>query len=148
MTDQIELTGAHAPTVRAVIAAQPFLTRIGAKLAAVEPGFVEIAAAVSADWTRAEGVAHGGLVAALAEAAGEAAAISVAGRAPEALIEQKVSHLAPARGLWLIARGESIRSGGAIAACQADVYAVDEEQAETLVATALSTFLTMKLSAE
>ena len=114
------------------------LQGLGARIDAAEPGYVEISAP-------AEGAADGprlaaGAVAALAEAAGRMA-IGREGESAELSL-----HLHGCGALEgaerLIARGETLRDARAerpLATAQADVFRLDREGGEALLATALIT---------
>ena len=55
-------------------------------------------------------------------------------------VEYKVNFVAPAKGDWLLARGEVVRPGGSITVCKGNVTAFDGSE-ELVVATMLATMM-------
>ncbi len=126
---------AHAPfkvsdpdfsrRVRASFARQKAMALIGARLAAVEPGSVEIHLPFREDLTQQKGYVHGGVIGMIADSAcGYAAYTLMPASASLVTVEYKINLLAPALGA-LRARGEVIRPGRALTVTRGEVYAED-----------------------
>ena len=127
--------------VRASFARQRVMGTIGARLARVAPGEVEIQLPFREDLTQQHGFVHAGIVAAIADSAcGYAAATLMAADASVLSVEFKLNLLAPARGPLMAARGRVLRRGRTISVCIADVSAI-EAGGEKLVATMLGTMI-------
>jgi len=127
--------------VRESFARQGLMGHLGAKLAAVGPGLVEIRAPYRAELTQQHGYFHGGVSGAIADSAcGYAAYTLMATNASVLTVEYKMNLLAPAQGEELIARGRVVRSGKTLKICAADVYAMHGGE-EVHCATMLSTVM-------
>ena len=131
----------YAARVRDSFARQSIMTLIGAELARIEPGRVEIELPFRADLCQQHGYFHAGVTATIADSAGGYAAFSLMPPDSTVLtVEYKMNIVAPGRGQRLIARGEVIRPGRTLTTSRADVFAV-EDGAETLCATMLQTLM-------
>ena len=129
--------------VRASFARQGFMALIGAELARVEPGEVEIRLALRPQLCQQNGHGHAGVAWSIADTAAGFAAMSL--MAPDAdvlTVEMKINLLAPARGEALRAGGRVGRAGRRVTVVRSDVYAIDGG-AETRIATAMGTMMTM-----
>ncbi len=110
--------------IRLSFAAQPMMTTLGADLAEVEEGRVDIHAPILPGSRQQHGFAHAGLTFAIGDSAAGYSALSVMPIENEVLTtEMKIHLLAPARGDRLIARGRVVRPGRRLVIVQADVYA-------------------------
>src|ERR1041384_392580 len=130
--------------VRASFSRQTFMATIGARLARVEPGEVDIELAVRDDLVQQHGFLHAGVLASAADSACGYAALSLMPAGAAVLsVEFKVNMLAPAAGDRIVARGRVIRAGKTITVCLGDVtaYAGDTER---LVATLVGTMMTVR----
>lgn len=116
---------------------------LGALLARVEPGAVEIHLPYREDLTQQHGFLHAGVVTAVMDSSCGYAAFSLMPPGAGVLsVEFKVNLLAPAQGEVLIARARVLRSGRTISVCQADgVMRTGDE--ETPIATMLATMMTV-----
>ncbi len=123
---------------RAVLAGQPFSVLLGAELLAFEPGMAELGLVLKPEHMNQHGVAHGGVLAYLADNALTYAGGSVLGVACVTL-EMKINYLKPGKGERLVARARVAGSGKSQAVCQCDVVAVDGQGRETLCAVAQGT---------
>jgi uncharacterized protein (TIGR00369 family) len=133
-----------AERVRRGFTAQRFMAHIGAELTSVAPGAVDIALSLRPELTQHHGYGHAGATWSIADtAAGFAAQTLMAPDEGVLTVELKINLLAPARGLRLIARGRIERAGRRLTVCRADVTAEGEDGAETAVAVALGTFMTL-----
>lgn len=115
-----------AERVRASFARQQAMALIGARLAAVEPGYAEIHLPYRPDLTQQHGYVHGGIVGMIADtAAGYAANTLTAAETGVLTVEYKLNLLAPADGQLLIAEGTVVRYGRTLIVTRADVFAVN-----------------------
>jgi uncharacterized protein (TIGR00369 family) len=129
--------------VRDSFASQQWMGTIGARLARVVAGEVEIRLPLRPDLTQQHGFLHAGVVtSALDSACGYAAFSLMPAGAGVLSVEFKTNLLAPARGDELIARGRVIRAGRTVTVCQADAF-MRTGADETLVATMLATMMTV-----
>ena len=119
----------YAARVRASFDLQQAMALIGAELAVVEPGYVEIHLPHRPQITQQHGYIHGGVVGMIADsAAGYAANTLTPADASVLTVEYKMNLVAPADGQRLVARGEVVRPGRTLIVTRADVYAVRDEQ--------------------
>lgn len=133
-----------AGRVRASFDRQPAMGLLGARLARVEPGAVEIELPFRADLTQQHGFMHAGIVTtALDTACGYAAYSLMPADAAVLSVEFKVNLLAPARGELLRVRAEVKRAGRTITVCAADAFALSGGQSK-VVATMLATMMTIQ----
>ena len=128
--------------VRDSFARQAFMATLGASLAGVEDGAVEIRVPVRPALTQQHGFVHAGVVAAIGDSACGYAAFSTMPAGTGVLtVEYKINLLAPATGTELIARGRVVKAGRTLNVCQAEVAAVDgtsERPVALLVATIMT----------
>ncbi|HVE90417.1 MAG TPA: PaaI family thioesterase [Burkholderiaceae bacterium] len=125
--------------VRTSFARQRAMDTIGATLARVEPGIVEVALTYRADLTQQHGFLHAGIVATILDSAcGYAAFSLMAADVAVLTVEYKINLLRPAQGDRFIARGEVVRAGQTITVCSGAAFAYtgsDEKQVATMLAT-------------
>src|SRR5215210_905674 len=101
-----------AEAVANSFAQQPVMSLIGARLAHVEPGVVEIELPFRADLTQQDGYLHAGVITTVADSAAGYAAYTLMPAGSRVLsIEFKVNLLRPARGELFVARAEVIKAG-------------------------------------
>ena len=113
--------------VRDSFAKQAFMTLLGARLARVSPGEVDVELPFRADLVQQHGYLHAGVTSAIADSACGYAALSVMPADAAVLsVEYKVNLLAPAQGQRFLAMGRVVRSGRTITVVRADVLAFDE----------------------
>jgi uncharacterized protein (TIGR00369 family) len=138
----------HAPRnpdferlVRESFNRQQVMHTLGARLARVAAGEVEIGLPYRADLTQQHGFLHAGVVTAVLDSACGYAAFSLMPAGVGVLsIEFKTNLLAPAKGDLLVARGRVLRAGRTITVCQADgVMRTGDE--EVPIATMLATIM-------
>ncbi len=114
---------------------------IGAELARVEPGVVEIALPFRADLAQQHGYLHAGIVATIADSACGYAAYSLMPPNSEVLsVEFKVNLLRPAKGERFVAVAEVVKSGRTLTVVRADVFGIGGDERE-LIATMLGTMI-------
>ena len=129
--------------VRDSFAAQQLMGTIGARLARVVAGEVEIRLPFRPDLTQQHGFLHAGVVTSAPDSACGYAAFSLMPAGAGVLsVEFKTNLLAPARGDELIARGRVVRAGRTVTVCQADAF-MRTGADETLIATMLATMMTI-----
>jgi len=130
--------------VRDSFAAQRLMTTLGARLARVVAGEVEVRVPFRQELTQQHGFLHAGVVtSALDSACGYAAFSLMPAGAGVLTVEFKTNLLAPARGEELIARGRVVRAGRTITVCQAEASMLVDGD-ETPVATMLATMMTVR----
>ena len=129
--------------VRASFRKQRVMETIGARLARVAPGEVDVELPFREDLTQQHGFLHAGIVGTVMDsAAGYAAFTLMPADAGVLSIEFKVNLLAPARGERVIARARVVRAGRTITVCAADAFAV-QDGAERHVSSMTATMMTI-----
>ncbi len=130
--------------VRASFARQKVMKTIGARLARVSPGEVEIELPFRDDLTQQHGFLHAGIVTTIVDSACGYAALSLmAANSAVLTIEYKVNFVSPATGKRIIARGRVTKPGRTVTVCAGDVFALDGGR-EKLVATMLATMMALR----
>lgn len=127
-TKDIEYTS----RVRASFDRQAFMSALGARLGAIEPGQVAIELPFRDDLTQQHGFLHAGVLASVADSACGYAALSL--MPPDAAVlsvEFKINLMKPAKGTLFRAVGKVIRAGHTLTVCSAEVQA--EEAGKTSV---------------
>lgn len=118
---------------------------IGARLARVEPGVVEIELPFRADLTQQNGHLHAGVITTMADSAAGYAAHTLMPAGSRVLsIEFKVNLLRPARGEMFVARAEVIKAGRTLTVVRADVFALRTNSEKELVATMQGTMMCLR----
>jgi len=131
-------------TVRDSFGAQQLMATIGARLARVAAGEIEIRVPFRRELTQQHGFLHAGAVAAALDSACGYAAFSLMPTGAGVLtLEFKTNFLAPAQGDELIARGRVVRAGRTITVCQAEASMLFQG-VEKPVATMLATIMTVR----
>ncbi|HSL53249.1 MAG TPA: PaaI family thioesterase [Pyrinomonadaceae bacterium] len=122
-------------------AKQTIMGLIGAELARVEPGLIEITLPYRSDLAQQHGYLHAGIVTTIADSACGYAAYSLMPPNSEVLsVEFKVNLLRPAKGDTFSAVAEVVKAGKTLTVVRADVFGSEEGQRE-LVATMLGTMI-------
>lgn len=124
---------------RDVLAQQPFSTLLGAELAALSPGQVDLQLALRPEHLQQNGFAHGGVVSYLADNALTFAG-GTAMQVPVVTSEFKINYVRPAVGERLIARATADAVSKTQAVCRCEVFAV-KDGAEKLCALAQGTIV-------
>ncbi len=113
-------------------ARQQAMALIGASLASVAPGVVEIALPYRDELTQQKGYVHGGIIGMIADsAAGYAAYSLMPADCTLVTTEYKINLLAAATSS-LIARGEVVKAGRTLTVARAEVYADDRTHIATM----------------
>lgn len=129
----------YAQAVRDAFARQPFMHHLGAEIADIRPGMVEIHLPFRAEMGQNHGFFHGGVIGALCDVAGGFAGFSLLPAGASILtVEYKLNFVAPGHGERLVGRGRVIRAGGTLIVTEIEIFAV-AEGIETLCAIGLQT---------
>lgn len=129
--------------VRDSFARQTAMATIGAEVAHVAPGEVDLRMAYRGDLAQQHGYLHAGIVAALADTAcGYAAYTLMPPGADVVSVEFKLNLMAPALGDSFVARGRVKKAGRTLTVANADVFA-QKDGGERLVATMQATLMTL-----
>jgi uncharacterized protein (TIGR00369 family) len=121
-----------AARIRASFGRQKAMALIGASLASVAPGAVEIALPFRDDLTQQKGFVHGGIIGMIADTAcGYAAYSLMPADSSLVTVEYKMNILSPATGS-LTARGEVVKAGRTLTVARAEVYARDGKHVATM----------------
>ncbi|MDM7951030.1 PaaI family thioesterase [Hydrogenophaga sp.] len=125
----------YVQRVRASFERQAAMRTLGASLAAVRPGQVEITLPWSEPLTQQHGFLHAGMVStALDSACGYAGFSLMPAHAAVLTIEFKINLLAPAKGETFRMVGNVIKPGRTVTVCEGQAYAIEAGQ-ERLIAT-------------
>ena len=127
-----------AARIRESFGRQKAMALIGARLARVEPGEVEIALPWREDLTQQKGYVHGGILGMIADSACGYAAFSLMPAGGSLVtVEYKMNILTPARGA-LVARGHVVRPGRTLTVARGEVYAEDGKHVATMQQTLMA----------
>ena len=127
--------------VRASFASQGLMRTIGASIAALDRGRVEITVDARPDLTQQHGFVHAAVITAILDVACGYAALTTMPAGSEVLsVEFKVNFLAPAAGERFIARASVKRAGQTLVVAHADCFNSREGE-EKLIATMLGTMI-------
>ncbi len=130
-----------AQRVQDSFARQGLMQHLGARIAQLQPGRVEIRVPYRSELTQQHNYFHAGVSGAIADSAcGYAAYTLTAAGSSVLTVEYKINLLAPAAGEELIARAHVVRSGKTLKICAGDVY-VRKGETETHCATMLATIM-------
>jgi uncharacterized protein (TIGR00369 family) len=130
--------------VRESFSRQGLMVTLGARLARVEHGEVDIELPFDAKLSQQHGYLHAGaLIAALDSACGYAALSVMPEDAAVLTVELKVNLLAPASGERFLACGRIVRSGRTLTVCSGDAYAVTGDERRH-VATIIATMMAVR----
>lgn len=131
--------------IKQSFAKQSIMVLIGAELALVEPGIVEVLVPYRSDLTQQHGYLHAGLVTTIADSAAGYAAYSLMPAGSEVLsVEFKVNLLRPARGKSFLAHAEVIKPGRTLTVARADIFGIADSGERALVATMLATMICLQ----
>lgn len=135
MAEPTPLNPRFAEAIAESFAQQAIMNLIGARLAHVEPGIVEIELPFRSDLTQQDGYIHAGIVTTIADSACGYAAFSLMPAGSRVLsVEFKVNLLRPARGAFLVARASVIKAGRTLSVVRADVSAGSNGKRELVAA--------------
>jgi uncharacterized protein (TIGR00369 family) len=129
--------------VRASFARQGAMATLGARLAAVEPGYCAIELTPRPEVAQQHGYVHAGVIAAIVDSAGGYAGFTLFPADSSVLsVEFKLNLLAPARGERLVAEGFVVKPGRRLCIVRGEVHA-EEGGRRTLVALMQQTLMVM-----
>jgi uncharacterized protein (TIGR00369 family) len=135
---------AYEERIRASFARQGLMSTLGAALAKIAPGVVEIVMHPAPAISQQHGFVHAGAVSAIADSAAGYAALSLMPADSGVLTgEFKINLLAPAAGERLRARGQVVKAGRTLTLAQAEVFAESGGQ-EKLIALLTATMMTVR----
>jgi len=127
-----------AARIRESFARQKAMALIGASLARVDAGEVEVALPWRDDLTQQKGFVHGGVIGMIADTACGYSAFSLMPAGGSLVtVEYKMNILQPGRGA-LVARGKVIRPGRTLTVARAEVYADDGSHVATMLQTLMA----------
>ena len=130
-----------AARVRSSFDQQALMALLGASLARIEPGAVDIVLPFRQELTQQHGFLHAAATTAIADSACGYAALSLTPSGHEVLtVEFKVNLLRPATGPSFVAEGRVVQHGKTITVARGDVFA-RTGAATVLVATMLATIV-------
>ena len=117
------------------------MSLIGATLARVEAGVIEIALPFREDLAQQHGYLHAGIIATIADSACGYAALSLMPPESEVMsVEFKLNLMRPAAGERFLARAEVLKAGRTLTVVRADVFALTGDT-RTLVAAMQGTMI-------
>jgi uncharacterized protein (TIGR00369 family) len=138
---------AFAERVRASFAKQSVMALLGARIARLEPGAVDLEMPHDARFTQQDGYLHAGIVTTLVDSAGGYAAYTLMPSASSVLsVEFKLNFMAPAKGERYTGKGRVVRAGRTLTVVSFEVVAHDGAQ-ETTVAAGLATMMCLERKA-
>ena len=124
-----------AARIRESFARQKAMALIGASLARVEAGEVEVALPWRDDLTQQKGFVHGGVIGMIADTACGYSAFSLMPAGGSLVtVEYKMNILTPGRGA-LVAKGQVVKPGRTLTIARAEVYAEDGKHVATMLQT-------------
>ena len=127
--------------LRASFSRQPLMATLGATLARIAPGEVDVRLPYDPKLCQQNGFLHAGAVASVADTANGYAAFTLAPPGTDVLaVEFKINLMAPATGSEFLACGRVLRPGRTLTVCLCEVFAIREKE-RTAVATMLSTII-------
>lgn len=129
--------------VRKSFAAQKFMTHLGAQIAHLSPGAVDLELQMAPELTQQHGYFHAGATSSIADSAAGYAALSLFAPGFGVLTsEYKINLLNPANQAVLLARGRVVKPGRTLTIAKADVYGLDDGN-QVHVATGLFTLMSV-----
>lgn len=133
-----------AQVVTSALLSMPAARHLGFRVARLSPGEAELVQSRREELTQADGYLQGGVLGALADFAGGAAAGTLL---PVGWLNMTVDYtvkiVAPAKGDQVIARGHVLKPGSVMTVAAADVYSASGTE-ETLCAVALVTLRNLR----
>jgi uncharacterized protein (TIGR00369 family) len=130
--------------VRESFARQELMSLLGASLAHVAPGEVDIELPFSPRLTQQHGFLHAGAIASILDSAcGYAASTLMDADAAVLTVEFKINLLEPAMGDRFVAHGRVVRAGRTVTVCRGDAVA-EAGGGEKVVAIVTATVMTVR----
>ena len=136
----VELTEDTVKFIKGALNSSPFYRLLGMEVVDIKENYSRLRIPFKKELLQIQGVAHGGVVASIADAAVAIALFSLVDLNDIlSTIELKVNYLAPIKSGEIIAEGRIIHKGSRIAVGEADVW-----NEGRLVGKALSTYMVLK----
>lgn len=131
--------------IRGRFAAQPAMALIGAELARVADGEVDVVLPIRPALTQQHGLLHGGVTGMVLDSAcGFAALTRMPADAGVLTVEYKLNLLGAGTGRLLRALGKVRKSGRSIVVAEGEAFAVGDDGGERLVATMTATLMVVR----
>ncbi|MBU3699908.1 MAG: PaaI family thioesterase [Candidatus Kapabacteria bacterium] len=128
---------------------QEFMKHIGCRLTAIEPGYVVAEIDLAKEHQQQLGLVHGGVTATIADVAAGFAGFTLVGPDEHTVTaEFKCSYFRKGRGRLLRAIGRVVKPGRAFHFCEADVFCIDDEGNEELIARATTTMAVIQVTGD
>jgi len=136
----VELTEDTVKFIKEALNSSPFYRLLGMEVVDIKENYSRLRIPFKKELLQIQGVAHGGVVASIADAAVAIALFSLVDLNDIlSTIELKVNYLAPIKSGEIVAEGRIIHMGSRIAVGEADVW-----NEGRLVGKALSTYMVLK----
>ena len=130
--------------VRESFSRQGAMTLIGARIAALEPGYCALELTPRPEVSQQHGYVHAGILATLVDSAGGYAGYTLFPEDSSVLtVEFKLNLLAPAQGERIVAEGFVVKSGRTLTITRGEVHA-ERAGSRTLVALMQQTLMVMR----
>lgn len=124
---------------------QEFMKHIGCTLTVIEPGYVEAVIELDTIHKQQIGLVHGGVTATIADVAAGFAGFTLVGRDEHTVTaEIKVTYFSKGQGSRLRAVGRVVKPGRTIHFCEADVFCLEADGTERLIARATTTMAVIR----
>ena len=135
----------YVARVCASFAQQQAMAYLGARMAQVSPGRVEIVLPFREELTQQHGFVHAGIITAIVDSACGYAAFTLAPPGVGVLtVEFKVNLLSPAEGVRFVARGQVVKPGRTLTVCTGEVVAERADGTVRSVALMQATMMTIR----
>lgn len=132
MMDEVKIMNELLQKIESGIQKQSFARLLDLKLETAESGQVSISCRKREDLLQQNGLIHGGVIAAVAEAASGYAALTLLPKGYSVMaVEYKINFLRPASGDKIIATAKVVKNGRKLIVIDVEVY---DEQKEKLIA--------------
>lgn len=129
--------------IEKVLGGQHFMNLIGFKLTEISPGFTSGIMQLTQDYRQQKGLAHGGIIATIADITTGFAAYTVVPKDYHVVTgELKISYLNPGLGTQLRCEGWVLKQGRKVNFCEAEVWDLRPD-GEVLIAKASATMVTI-----
>jgi len=130
------------PRVRESFSRQVVMRTIGATMARVEPGVIEIRLPFSEALTQQNGFVHAGIITTIVDSACGYAALSLTPPDVDVLsVEFKINLMNPARGDEFVAEGHVLKAGKSLTFCEGKVVALADGRPPKMIAAMLATIM-------
>lgn len=107
----------------------PYPNWLGLKIAKLSAGHADLSIAIQKNHQQYQGIAHGGVLASLADTAATFAALTIIPENTDVVtIEFKVNFLAAAPSGTLVAKGRTVRVGSRVAVADVEVYGPEKDR--------------------